>query len=133
MSATSSKHIALSYNIIPPADVSSADVKIGPDPVPPSDHRVLPLLYASSTSAYYKSASSTLRELQRQLNESLTAWKDAIGDREKAKEDLGKVGYGKGRATRMTAGVDAQVPAVADGQAVQMIEEEEEEEVTQDT
>lgn len=35
----------------------------------------------------------------------LTLWKDAIGDKEKHREDLGVVPHGQGRAVRMTKGI----------------------------
>lgn len=57
----------------------------------------------SRTSQYYEAASAAVLEAQANLNEILTTWKDAMGDREKAKEDMGKVAYGQGRASRMTA------------------------------
>ena len=48
---------------------------------------------------------AAVRDAQRVLNETLTVWKDAIGDREKAKEDLGQVAYGHGRSARDDWGV----------------------------
>ena len=110
MSATT-KNITLSYTIIPPADLSAADVKLGNIPVPATAEHTLPIPAINSssrspTSTYYESASLALRNAQRFVNEHLTPWKDAIGDREKSKEDLGKVGYGKGRAARMSASID---------------------------
>ncbi|CAD6582161.1 MAG: hypothetical protein TREMPRED_003227 [Tremellales sp. Tagirdzhanova-0007] len=109
--SVASKHITLSYTIIPPADLNAADVKLGSILVPASAELTFPIPAINSaprspTSAYYESASSALREAQSSLNDHLTPWKVAIGDREKSKEDLGKVGYGKGRAARMSAGVD---------------------------
>ena len=37
--------------------------------------------------------------------ESLSGWKDAIGDSEKGKEDPGKPGFGRGKAALMSEGV----------------------------
>ena len=53
----------------------------------------------SADSPAYSSAG--LREIQAKLNDSLTVWKEAIGDLEKSREDPGEVGYGQGKASRM--------------------------------
>jgi hypothetical protein len=37
--------------------------------------------------------------------ENLSPWKDAIGDLEKMKEDPGKPGFGRGKASMMSEGV----------------------------
>lgn len=37
--------------------------------------------------------------------ESLSGWKDSIGDSEKGKEDPGKPGFGRGKAALMSEGV----------------------------
>jgi hypothetical protein len=55
----------------------------------------------SLQSAFYASASAAVLQAQRDLNEHLTAWKDAVGDAEKSKEDAGQVGFGRGKAARM--------------------------------
>ncbi len=108
------KYISLTYSIVPPTGVVPAEIKLNTEIVPPQAEKSFtipsPSANQSPTSAYYAFASITLREVQRSLNESLTAWKDATGDKEKAKEDLGKVGYGKGRAARMSAGVHTKEP-----------------------
>lgn len=59
------------------------------------------------------------------LNEKLTYWKDAIGDREKAKEDVGAVGFGRGKAMMMSNEV---IGEMKNGQEREGSSEEEEEE-----
>lgn len=107
------KTISLNYNIFPPPGIDPADIKKDSRIVPPIAEISFSIKTASTsqspTSTYYKSASIALRDAQSALNEILTPWKNAIGDKEKIKEDLGKVGYGKGRAARMSAGVDPTV------------------------
>ena len=124
------KCITFNYSIIPPAGVRPDDIKIGSVSVPPSAEQFFPIASSSTsrspTSGFYGSASTALREAQRSLNETLTPWKDAIGDREKAKEDLGKVGYGKGRGARMSVGSDGQNVDVQ-GRVVETNGEEDEE------
>ncbi|ORY34765.1 hypothetical protein BCR39DRAFT_514564 [Naematelia encephala] len=113
--------LAYTYSLSPPTQAS-----VPPD-VPQTSYMTFPLVATdkisttSATSRYYQSASSALRGLQANLNATLTAWKDAIGDLEKAREDLGQVKRGMGRATRMTGGfdeqgnlVDAENPHVSD-------------------
>lgn len=36
------------------------------------------------------------------FNEKLIYWKDVIGDKEKVKEDVGVVGYGRGKVMMMS-------------------------------
>jgi hypothetical protein len=49
----------------------------------------------------------SLRDAQTQLNDALTIWKDAIGDREKSKEDPGKIAHGQGKVARMMQDEDS--------------------------
>ncbi|GFZ52366.1 hypothetical protein JCM24511_10139 [Saitozyma sp. JCM 24511] len=136
--AAASRALHLSYSLAPPTDIDPSTVVIDAKPVPTTASVSLPLDTTGSTStqsptaSYYDSASETVRRAQQHLNETLTAWKDAIGDREKYKEDMGKVAYGKGRATRMTVEAEAAAAAaVADvndgGDAVDNGEDDEEE------
>lgn len=80
--------VQITYNIVPPtgtpqvAETSSTVSCSGP------------------TESHYAGVISALRDAQQQLNARLTTWKDAIGDSEKAREDLGTVGYGQGKASR---------------------------------
>jgi hypothetical protein len=72
---------------------------------------------------YYNAAAAVIREAQTALNSKLTSWKDAIGDLEKHKEDLGKVAHGQGRAARMTAEAES---AASSGMAGNGEDDEEE-------
>lgn len=63
----------------------------------------------SETSTYYAALSLTLKTAQKALNEDLTLWKDALGDREKSKEDPGTVGYGRGKAAVMSEDVRGEI------------------------
>jgi hypothetical protein len=58
-----------------------------------------------STKDFYASTSAAVLQAQADLNAVLTLWKDAIGDKEKHREDLGVVPHGQGRAVRMTKGI----------------------------
>ena len=92
---TTAKHahpIVLSADSDSDSDPDSVSV-----PVPGSER--------SKTSTYYSALSLTLRKAQKDLNENLTSWKDAIGDREKSKEDPGTIGYGRGKAAVMSEDV----------------------------
>ncbi|EIW71563.1 hypothetical protein TREMEDRAFT_60486 [Tremella mesenterica DSM 1558] len=55
-----------------------------------------------SQESYYVSSSFAILQVQKKLNEVLTTWKEAVGDREKERENIGPVGYGKGRGARMS-------------------------------
>ncbi|WWC91552.1 uncharacterized protein L201_006498 [Kwoniella dendrophila CBS 6074] len=114
----STKTIEISYTIYPPPEIQA------PSNTPSSSSKtfeVLPSLSSkensidlpptinesnSETSKYYESLTYQLRVAQLVLNESLTKWKDQIGDVEKYKEDLGKIAHGKGRATLMSLAVN---------------------------
>jgi hypothetical protein len=137
--AAASRSLHLSYSLAPPTDIDPSSVVIDTRPVPTTASVSLPIDTTGSpstkspTASYYDSASETVRRAQQHLNEALTAWKDAIGDREKPKEDMGKVAYGKGRATRMTVEAEAAAAAaVADvndgGETLDNDEDDEEEE-----
>ena len=106
---STTKHIALHHSLLPPAKLDPEVLVVSSKAAPPSGEQVFPINTAphsrSVTSDYYDAASAAVRDAQRVLNETLTVWKDAIGDREKAKEDLGQVAYGNGRSARMTGSV----------------------------
>lgn len=89
--------ITLTYTINDPP------LKSDPPSIPANQTFTYPTSDSTSPSysELYTATSAAVLQAQRDLNESLTAWKDAIGDAEKAKEDLGQVGYGKGKAARM--------------------------------
>lgn len=116
---SSSKSIVLSYALADPPLKSAAP----PNPMTqetlfPIDTPANPSTYAS----FYASSSAAVLQAQRDLNEHLTAWKDAIGDAEKAKEDMGQVAYGKGKAARMmqyAAGREAQVDVEEDDEDIE--------------
>jgi hypothetical protein len=105
--ASSSKSISLAYSLHPPQAITTATPKENTHDYPiESSSSQLPAK-PTGISAYYAAALPQLRNAQKALNEDLTVWKDAIGDLEKPKEDIGKVGYGQGRGARMAAGVKA--------------------------
>lgn len=97
-----SKIISFTYSLDPPAGIDESAVgqpKSGEhsftiEPAPPT---------RSATASYYTAASASLKEAQVKANEVFTAWKDAIGDAEKHKENLGKVSKGQGKTARMMA------------------------------
>ncbi|WVN84889.1 uncharacterized protein L203_100025 [Cryptococcus depauperatus CBS 7841] len=98
--------IEVTYSLCPPSStlipVSSSD------PAPSSSAFSFPISpnpYSnlSATTKYYTAASTSLLYAQAALNTELTLWKDAIGDGEKEKEDVGTVGYGRGKANLMSA------------------------------
>jgi hypothetical protein len=82
----------------------------------------------TKTQTYYTALSTAVLEVQSTLNQHLTVWKDAIGDAEKPKEDLGKVGFGKGKAARMMAASKAAEGRSVAGEGVGEDEDEEEDE-----
>lgn len=123
-----SQSIAISYVLHPPSEMQSETISHAGQPVLIKADILFPIATDShghtNTSGFYQQASITLRDAQRTLNEILTAWKDAIGDKEKTKEDLGKVTPGMGRATRMTAGVDVHGKSINGGGTTNGGEEE---------
>lgn len=95
--------ISISYTLQPPSSISTTSSS-----TPTHLKQSVPLTLPTSspdtdvdTKTYYTALSASVLETQATLNQHLTSWKDAIGDGEKAKEDLGKVGFGKGKAARM--------------------------------
>lgn len=106
-SPTMTSQIHVTYAVHPPADVTPAV------PAPSTETRTLAAQLADRPSAreYYASASAALREAQVWLNDSLTVWKDAVGDKEKSKEDRGKVARGQGRAAVMSREAKAGIMA----------------------
>jgi hypothetical protein len=87
MTTDSRPAITLTYTVNPPSGVETA--------TPTTDTLTF-------TSDAYDS--TAVRQAQAKLNEVLTVWKDAIGDREKSKEDPGVIGYGQGKASKMMRG-----------------------------
>jgi hypothetical protein len=115
---SSSRAITLTYALADPP------LKSEKPAVPAAQTLSFPIT-PSSTSTYapiYSATSAAVLQAQKELNESLTAWKDAIGDAEKVKEDTGKVEYGKGKAARMM-----QYAAGRDREADAEVEEDEDE------
>lgn len=92
--------VKVDYSLLPPEGVAVVEI-------PPSGHLAHSVIAEpksiSPTSSFYAAASEALRAVQKELNATLTPWKEAIGDQEKVKESLGKVGYGKGKSARMSA------------------------------
>lgn len=91
----SSTAITLTYTL------ASPPLKADAPQIPASQTFTYPISASGVYQTTYASTSDAVLQAQRDLNEALTAWKDAIGDAEKAKEDLGKIEYGKGKAARM--------------------------------
>ena len=103
--------INLSYSLRPPVGTVVAPVAGSSSRQPlPTDQVTFLFSHPTETpptvAQYYGAAGIALVEAQRYLNQTLSLWKDAVGDREKDKENMGKVAYGQGRAARMTVGVD---------------------------
>ncbi|KAE8539573.1 hypothetical protein D1P53_004675 [Cryptococcus gattii VGV] len=130
----SPQSIFVSYNLYPPAETPQPTAGPSSQPVPSSATFSFPIpppslktkaSTLSATTQYYTSASAALLASQGTLNEKLTYWKDAIGDREKAKEDVGAVGFGRGKAMMMSNEV---IGEMKNGQEQEGSSEEEEEE-----
>lgn len=95
--------VTVTYTLYPPEGIAPSG---GSGSTTPSSSTArYPITVSSSPTstylAYYSALSCTVLQAQKDLNESLTVWKDAVGDKEKHKEDPGKVAYGKGKAARM--------------------------------
>ncbi|TXT14891.1 uncharacterized protein COLE_01084 [Cutaneotrichosporon oleaginosum] len=91
--------VSFSYALEPPAGITApAEPKAAKHSFP-----VVPGAGRSATEAYYTAASAALKSAQAQANEVFSAWKDAVGDAEKHKENPGNVGKGQGKASRMMA------------------------------
>ena len=86
-----SSGITLTYKLNPPSGIETD--------VPSSNTIDLPSDSPCDAAA--------VRQAQAQLNQILTVWKDAIGDKEKSKEDPGVIGYGQGKASKMMQGKDS--------------------------
>jgi hypothetical protein len=95
--------VHVQYHIIPPVGVQLSS---GATQVPPQGTIDISLEQShgshSRTASHYANSSAAIRQLQIQLNDALTPWKDAIGDKEKAKETVGVISYGNGRASRLS-------------------------------
>jgi hypothetical protein len=121
--------VEISFSIHPPPAFSQPpNVNTSP---PPS---VFPLGTTSSKSAspfepHYTHLLTSLEEAQVSLNQSLTEWKDAIGDSEKHKEQISKPGMGKAmmmvQGSRETDG--RIVPGTFDVEEEEVVEEDEDE------
>ena len=107
--ASTSKNIAVTYTLHPPTSIKSpTDQNNNQIPTFQTvSHPFAPTTSgsASETSIHYAALGPALRESQRVLMESLSGWKDAIGDSEKGKEDPGTPGFGRGKAAQMSEGV----------------------------
>jgi hypothetical protein len=107
--ASSSMAITVTYNLNPPTSINPTKVLSNNKQIPTSSTSLHPLNPASTsgseTSQHYAALGPALIESQRVLMESLSGWKDAIGDAEKAKEDPGTPGFGRGKAALMSEGV----------------------------
>lgn len=107
--ASTSKNITVTYALHPPTSIKTP-VDQDNNQIPTSQtvsHPFAPITSgsASETSGHYAALGPALRESQRVLMESLSGWKDAIGDSEKGKEDPGTPGFGRGKAALMSEGV----------------------------
>lgn len=130
MSVLPPKTFSVSYELHPPADLPEQPEASGSRPRPALPPTSATLTYpveprtnvtnstgrgpATETSAHYTVLGETLRKAQKELNDTLTLWKDAIGDKEKSKEDPGTIGYGRGKAAMMSEEVRGELRA-ADG------------------
>lgn len=116
--ASSTKAFSVEYTLYPPPIDSEEPIASGsklppksanssiPIPIPTSTESQRP---GSETSKYYSALSQTLKQTQKELNDNLTLWKDAIGDREKSKEDPGTIGFGRGKAAVMSEDVRGEI------------------------
>lgn len=95
LDSMTTRTITVTYTISPRDDISP------PSETPPQQTLTYPVPSSSGYNKAYTALSTSVLAAQKDLNERLTSWKDAIGDKEKHKEDVGKVGYGKGKAARM--------------------------------
>ncbi|RSH86558.1 uncharacterized protein EHS24_004827 [Apiotrichum porosum] len=97
--------VSFTYTVAPPAGTPEAT--FNGSPVPTSSTITAPVAPAaaasdsrSPTDAFYAAAAPALRAAQLDLMDALSSWKDSVGDREKAIENV-KVEKGKGKAARM--------------------------------
>ncbi|OCF61112.1 hypothetical protein L486_00756 [Kwoniella mangroviensis CBS 10435] len=118
----STKSIELSYTLHPPSSIplptdsssnpipssSTTSFTVPSEPKPSSEVILPPKITQtiSPTAKYYESLTYQIRNVQQSLNDTLTKYKDAVGDLEKSKEDFGKVAHGMGRATVMSLAVN---------------------------
>lgn len=106
--ASTSKHITVTYALYPP-NSTNPPMDQNNNQIPTTQTTLHPLEPISTTgsesSKHYAALGPALRESQRVLMESLSGWKDAIGDAEKGKEDPGTPGFGRGKAALMSEGV----------------------------
>jgi hypothetical protein len=108
-SASASRQITVNYTLHPPTSIDPSTVTHNDKPVPTSQISTYPITTSSSdssaTSNYYNALAPTLKTVQVELMENLSAWKESIGDLEKMKEDPGTPGFGRGKAAIMSEGV----------------------------
>lgn len=121
--ASSTRAFSVDYTLYPPPIESETEQPIAsssklppktanssfPIPIPTFSANSQPQRSGSETSVYYSSLSLTLKQAQKELNDTLTLWKDAIGDREKSKEDPGTIGFGRGKAAVMSEDVRGEI------------------------
>ncbi|WWC64411.1 uncharacterized protein I303_107021 [Kwoniella dejecticola CBS 10117] len=133
----SDRSINLSYSLRPPSQTTPPIEPSSASSIPSTSSQSYPVGSSSrgqetilppsitpktsNTARYYESLTFAIREVQTNLNEVLTQWKDAIGDAEKSKEDLGKVGHGKGRATVMSLAVNGDFADQREGYKVKTV------------
>jgi hypothetical protein len=107
--ASTSKNITVTYALHPPTSINPpTDQNNNQIPTTQTiSHPLHPTTggSGSETSNHYSALGPALRESQRVLMESLSGWKDVIGDSEKGKEDPGTPGFGRGKAALMSEGV----------------------------
>jgi hypothetical protein len=106
--ASTSKNITVTYALHPPTSINPP-IDQNNNQIPTTQTISHPLnpttSTGSETSNHYAALGPALRESQRGLMESLSGWKDVIGDSEKGKEDPGTPGFGRGKAALMSEGV----------------------------
>jgi hypothetical protein len=122
--------VEVSFAVAPPPGLETKlDLDTAPAP------RTFPLTGDAPTESkpfepYYTQLLASMEAAQAELNQSLTQWKDAIGDAEKFKENISKPGMGK--AMVMVQGareIDGRVvPTTFETKQEDQEEDEEEEE-----
>ena len=83
MAGGSSKAIQVQYRITPPSGIDASSISL---PV----EQTLSAPVASSSKNYYRDLSLAVTQAQQSLNDSLTVWKDAVGEAERIKESAEK-------------------------------------------
>jgi hypothetical protein len=111
-SSSTPRAITITYTLHPPTSVDAQTVKHNDQLVPTNIEKTYSITpstsstsTSSATSQHYAALGPALRTATKELMEGLTAWKDAVGDLEKGKEDPGTPGFGRGKAAMMSEGV----------------------------